>query len=510
MISQKVASPHTKLFSAIIFLLIFIMAARTPLDSDMWWHLRSGEVSIEAGKPLTVDLFSHTQFGEQWINHSWLAQVLMTFLFKWSGSIGLTTWVALMAAGSLLIVFFQLKGPPLLRAFLLLIPALVSAPVWSPRPQLFSLVFLAILSIFLSQRVFQQKYYWFVIPVLFVLWSNFHGGYVLGVILIVCFILGEIINLIFRYPWRDFASQNKQTWGDIRRYLGCLLLVIGAVIVNPNGFNMWMVPFQTVGVDALRDFIPEWASPNFHQIIEQPFLWLFFLTFISIIYAKRGINGVELVILVVFSYLGFLSKRNFGPFAILATPILGKYTWYILQDIQQKRNDFRDSILNNIKIHRLPHKPIPIWLNILLNSFILLILSLAGIGKVLYVSSAEIKQPALNAYYPTEAINWIQINQPPQPMFNNYNWGGYLIWFLRDYPVFIDGRTDLYSGRILQDYITIMTVSDGWEVSLNNYDIRLVFVSCDSRLSTSLTYAEEWGLVFADDTACLYKKISGN
>ncbi len=127
-------------------LLVFIMAARTPMDGDMWWHLRAGQETIQQRAPLLVDTFSFTRTGEAWINHSWLSQVGMAALFAWMGYYGLTIGVAILAVGSLLFVLLQMEGPSILKAFLLIFAGIVSAPVWSPRPQTVSLLMLAVVS----------------------------------------------------------------------------------------------------------------------------------------------------------------------------------------------------------------------------------------------------------------------------------------------------------------------------------------------------------------------------
>ena len=110
---------------AILLILIFIMAARTPLDSDMWWHLRAGEETVNIGQPLTVDTFSHTRNGESWVNHSWLSQVALYLLYHAGGFFGIGLFVALLAVISMALVYLQMDGPPILRAFILIFPFLL-------------------------------------------------------------------------------------------------------------------------------------------------------------------------------------------------------------------------------------------------------------------------------------------------------------------------------------------------------------------------------------------------
>ena len=74
----------TRLATAILFVAVFAMAARTPADTDTWWHLQAGRVTLESGRILQSDVFSHTRQGQPWINHSWLSQIILYLLFSFN------------------------------------------------------------------------------------------------------------------------------------------------------------------------------------------------------------------------------------------------------------------------------------------------------------------------------------------------------------------------------------------------------------------------------------------
>ncbi len=62
---------------AILFILLFVMAVRVPTDTDTWWHIRSGEYIVENREIPKTDPFSHTRYGEDWIDHSWGSQIVI-------------------------------------------------------------------------------------------------------------------------------------------------------------------------------------------------------------------------------------------------------------------------------------------------------------------------------------------------------------------------------------------------------------------------------------------------
>ena len=97
-------------------------------------------------------------------------------------------------------------------------------------------------------------------------------------------------------------------------------------------------------------------------------------------------------------------------------------------------------------------------------------------GAFVWVRLAD--QPKTDrALFPVGAVNWIQEHQPPGKLFNTYQWGGYLIWRLYPhYPVFIDGRAELYGDQMLTRYVDIHNTHTGWEQALQDYGVRIVLV----------------------------------
>jgi len=248
-----------RLIFIITFLMVAMMAARTPLDSDLWWHLRAGQVTVETGHPLLVDLFSYTRDGQTWVNHSWLSQVILYGLYQLAKFTGLSLWVTVLAVVSLTFVFFLMKGPAWWRSFLVILCAVAIAPVWSPRPQVASLALFAFLAWWMERWKSGDLRRLWALPLLFLLWSNLHGGYSLGFLLLGAFLGGQVLNHVLG------MKEDTIPWRTLGRILLWMFAGFLAVAINPNGLDMWRIPFQTVGVSSLQQFIQEWASPDFHS-----------------------------------------------------------------------------------------------------------------------------------------------------------------------------------------------------------------------------------------------------
>ncbi len=479
------------LVPGIILGLVLIMAARVPLDSDQWWHLRAGAVTWEQRSPVTTDQFSYTREGSRWINHSWLSELLMFLFFRWGDYLGLTFMVVGLAALTVGLIYLQMEGSPLARAFLLVAGIPVIALVWSPRPQMFSLLCFGVLAYLLHLYKRQRINLLWVSPLLFIVWSNLHGGYPLGLLLMFAFIVGEILNRLF------YQSGDKNfTRNELAQTIFWLGLSALAVIINPNWTSMWSIPFRTVGVRVLQDYIEEWQSPDFHEIQQQTFLWLLLATFGVIGLSRRRLDGSDLLSLVIFAYLGMLARRNIAPFGMIAIPVLSRYLPYI-------RLNYRNRVLSffqNPEINRKIAKK----KSLLINGILIFSITVGVCYKMVYVSSPEIFIQYERQAFPYDAVHWIKANKPKGNLFNSYNWGGYLIWNLPEYPVFIDGRTDLFGDGLLEDYLSLMRGDDGWEQLLDSYEINLILIEKGSALGKALRGSVSWQLDYKDDMAEIY------
>ena len=69
-----------RVFVAVLALGLFTMAARGMTDPDVWWHLRTGQLMLQNHALFHTDPYSFTRFGQPWVNHEWLSQILLFLL----------------------------------------------------------------------------------------------------------------------------------------------------------------------------------------------------------------------------------------------------------------------------------------------------------------------------------------------------------------------------------------------------------------------------------------------
>jgi hypothetical protein len=128
--------------------------------------------------------------------------------------------------------------------------------------------------------------------------------------------------------------------------------------------------------------------------------------------------------------------------------------------------------------------------------------ALVKIGVALNPAEAiKAEQDAL----PAKAVQFIQDHHPAGPLFNSYNWGGYLIYKLwPDYPVYIDGRTDLYDDAFIRRYLNVVAGGEGWQQALDEDGINLVLIESDSSLAKFLKQEPAWTILYQDDIAAVF------
>lgn len=493
---------------AVLFLLVFIMAARTPLDTDLMWHLRAGQETLAQGSAVVVDVFSHTRYGATWVNHSWLSQPGIYLLYANGGELVLSAALALLVVVAMLFLYLQMEGHPLLRAFLVIFACLVTAPVWTPRPQITSFVLLALVSYLLwLERYRNIDRLWWLVP-LSILWSNLHGGYVLSLMLLGVRIAGEMVDALLAPGQKPLRARLRL----VAKLSSIGLLGFLLAAINPNGTAMWLIPFQTVGMGFAQAHIPEWFSPDFHSLVEQPFLWLLLALLATWGLSQRRVDGYTLVSVIFFAGMALISRRHIGPFGIVAVPALSRALIGLSEayaaPIQRISQALQARFPASPASQRLA-RPVPPRLRLVLNGFILLLLGLAAAVKLVYANAPELVETGKAAVFPVGAVQFLAERGLEGQLFNDYNWGGYLLYEAPQLLVFVDGRTDLFGDALLFEYGRMMTAGEGWEALLEKYAIGTLLIPPDSILSRVIDARGGWELAYRDETAVVYFKAGG-
>jgi len=466
----------------ILFLLLFAMASDVPNDADMWWHLHSGRTMLETGQMIYTDSFSYTFAGEPRVYYDWGGQVILYGLWQIGGINALMLSTAFVAVAGMIILFKTMPGNPYVNALLLVATAAAAAIFWTPRPQMATYFFstVVIWLLFRYKWLDEDRLWWFV-PVMWI-WGNIHAGFFVGLLFWGGTVTGEILNLVI-----SKAKLRTVGWRGVRK-----LTVVGVVgslvlLINPNGFDLLLVPFETFGLQVLRDYIQEWQPPDLSNPQILPFTFLLILAPASMVMSRRRLDFTELVLLTGTAYLALTASRNIALFVVVAAPIIARH----LNDFLQHRG----------WVIRPVQQPTPQMrrLNVLL---IILVAFGVSVNLLRLMNPTTINERHAG-FFPVTATEVLKQTPQEGNIFNSYNWGGYLMFHLPDLPVFIDGRTDLYR-EFVDTYANVAFGSVHFDPLFNEYGIGHALIETGSGLAALLSQANDWSVLYSDDIATIF------
>jgi hypothetical protein len=280
-------------------------------------------------------------------------------------------------------------------------------------------------------------------------------------------------------------------WPEIGRVGLWSVIAWFATALNPNGFALWGLPFYTVQVSI--NGILEWASPNFHRPDMHFMLWLIFLLLLSLGSARSPLALADRLKFIGFAYMAFVSQRSLGPFVVIAVPV-------VVESISAAWRDQWQPVWARLRPAPIQtRKELPPAVRVVLNSTIILLITSLSLVRLMQVTAPD----TVLQNEPAGAVAWIGEQQPRGRIFNSYNWGGYLLWALPEYPVFIDGRADLYGSEIIQQWWEIVNGTERGFALLDRWDINLVVLEPEWQIIDELP-SRGWRLLFSDEKSVVY------
>jgi hypothetical protein len=476
-----------RLFSSLLFLLLLALSARGATDPDFGWHLRTGEYIVTTPGIPRVDFFSYTANGEPWVTHEWLVQVVIYLLYATTGLGGLVFFFALLTTLSYWLIYLRSDNHPYVAGFTVLFAALAGAPFWGIRPQTVALLltgaFLFLLDRYRRRGASRELA---LLVLLMLVWANSHGSFALGPILILVYLSGDVLDRVVKWPER---APNR--WRDSQILALVAALCVAVIALNPNGLALYPYPFQTLGSGVIQNLIQEWQPPDLRQLTMVPFGLMLAATVALLGASRRRVDLVWLLLLAALTFASLRSARQISIWVLIAAPVIASALPHVLP--------FPATAPRLVPPSR--NRPV-------LNAAVFLLVLVGLALRLLNVVTGQAQ--AERQLFPEDAVAQMSARSLQGPIFNQYEWGGYLIWRL--YPrerVFIDGRSDLYSlngDRIVREYLEVLTAQPGWQSILTRYRVNLVLVGPGAPVAAALRSDGGWQLEHEDSTALLFRK----
>lgn len=482
-----------RLVLLVSLLAVFCIGVRFAADTDTWWHLAAGEWMVGNRALLDTDVFSHSRAGEPWANHSWLAQLILYGTYEVAGLPGLNLLTAVLAVAAFLLLWTCLEGPALLRGFVTLLAASTAAVFWSARPQMFSFLLAAAFLWVLERWRQGQTFLLRLLPALMILWANLHGGFAVGFILLVLYLGGSWIQHFVHYLQTEipFRRVARVAWSESRGLVFASAAAILAVTLNPRGPALLALPFQTISVGVLQQYIQEWQSPNFHLAQTLPFAVMLLLTPVAMATSRRDGHPTEYLLFAGLGYLSLTAARNISVFALAVAPTMSRHGQDALEAVSARiggREDLPPRLAN--------------FLNLVLLSLVVVAAALWALPRL----SPEFNEQTLEERMPVEAMDYMAREPLSGPLLNAYDWGGFVIWRLwPEQRTYVDGRTDLFGDEVLEEYLSLWRAEDGWKRTMEQRGFETVLLERRAPL-VQLLLAEGWIPRYLDADAAVLTK----
>jgi hypothetical protein len=410
-----------------------IAICRTTADPDLWGHVRFGQDMLAAGTAHVPDTYSFTS-DHPWINHEWLAEIVMALSFDAFGPAGLNVLRLAIAAIVLVLVWRRLET---VRAEGMALPLVAVAAlgiflrVHPVRPQLFSVLFFAVLLSLLTRADDTASARPLMgVPVLMAAWVNFHGAWIVGLGTLLVWSAGRLAPR--RPPGGDHLAARRPAPSAPATAAftaaGCL-----ATLVNPYVLGLWRFLAETVGPG--RPFIADW-QPMLALPLGFWGSWIVPFGVAALAFARaRGRLNRPYAAIVVLLGAGSLRVSRLDAFFALAVVFLLSP---ILVPAPAAGTDQRV-----IKASRKS-------------------LAVAGVAAVcaavaLGVVVLRLPMVEMNASLmpEPEVARYVRATHLSGRMLTWFDWGEYAIWhFGPDIKVSMDGRREtVYSDKLIEDHL---------------------------------------------------------
>ena len=435
-------------------------------DSDLFWHLASGDWTLDHGAILDRDIWSFTRTGATYGIGAWLGDVALALTLRGAGWLGIDVLrAALVAVAAFFVARLVLRVQPHAgwAAVPILGTILVSRMVWGDRPQLFTLaLFPLVLDVLFAARLEGHRRRLALLPIAFLAWANLHGAFPIGLAAVAAFTVESWIA-------RD-ASRRPMT----------AVLIASAALsqLNPSGLG------------ALGRAV-SYASSSAAWVVEEGPLDILsgaglvfaFLLLVALGAAMlRGREGIA-------TRLGalWLWPLLIAPFALLALAIQ-RDTPYACMVLAPFVAAMAPDALGRPRVGNV--LSIPRVAAAATIAVVALTVTVVALG-------AAPRDPDVSGY-PAGAL--AALRDLHGNVLNEYDWGGYLIRYAPEHPTFIDGRgAALFPSDVLRDFQDAVRLSPDYHDVLARWDIGIALLRPGRPLAGAL--AEDGWRVVAKSAA---------
>lgn len=500
-------SPHRLIVLLLDCLLVGFILNLTlqPLvEPDLGWHLRAGLDLIAQGWRLPeTDPYSHTMPDWHWIEHAWLTDGLLAVIYRVMdplSGLGLILFFSGVTALAWWVAASQARVHRTYRLVAMVVSLWVALPFLGARTQLVSLLGVAILLWGWRRVQAGQRAWVWGLPPLLLLWANLHGGFTAGL-----FLSGVLLCLSFmmtigagRPTVAASLDEPVLSWDDLRRCALALGIAVAVTFLNPYGWRLYQEIYESLTDRFMIETLREWQPVSFQGWAGKAYgMYLAGLACLMAGWYRR-VEPVRWALLLLMLGLSLRHWRNVTLFLIVSLPLVAELLALAVASCVR-------------------------WVPILRThaAAALLLLTMGTAGALSALGSEHLEHVWLSGKspdvyleqteYPIEAVRWIRSHRQDvgTRLYNDYGYGGFLLWHLPGDKIFIDGRMPAWrigDRRIFQDYADLNREDAPRLAVLDRYAVDWGLLQRGSALALALEAHHAWERIYADAKVVIVRR----
>lgn len=487
------------LSALLVLQLLITNSYRFLLDSDTGWHIRTGELVLQTRAVPRTDPFSHTMAGQAWFAWEWLADVLMAALHNWRGLAGVVAGamlVLLVSYSALGLVMLRRGADPVIAMAVTVFGAIASIVHWLARPHLLSILLMVVWCVLVEGFRRKRSKWIFAVPLLVALWANLHGAFVVTLVMLGVYAVGEFLEFAAKGEWR-----SREAIRVLKTYLLVGVLSALAAMATPYGFKLCGHLWRYLSDKRLLSTIQEFQSPNFHSTDGKLIEILLLLGVVAAVNALRQRRFVETGLLLMWGHMTLQSERHVTLAVVVLTPFIAEQLSNLLTELYDRAASGKETGSKALRAAGAWYRS-TMAINRQLTGASCYV---AALAFVIVAASTGLAEKLLSPHFdarrfPAAAVDFVLQNNISGNVYSSDQFGGYLIY--RQFKVFVDGRSDFYrQGTVLDEMEKIDTVRPDWQQLLDKRSVDWMLLKRGEALAQVALFSGKWLSVYKDSIA---------
>jgi hypothetical protein len=471
-----------------------VVCLQPGIDWDMWWHLRVGEYVVQTGTVPEHDPFSTLAPTAPWVAYSWLFEVLVYQLHRAFGLAGPLIYatalsLAVVAAVHRLVARRERRFHVAIA--LTGVAVLALAAVFKQRPWMVTILFSTLtLDVVLDLRASRKNRLTWLLPLMYVLWANIHIQFIYGLFILGLACVAPIIDRWFRagevpgfvpVPGEAGSFAYGEGRGGRSVWLLTALCTL-ATLLNPFHVRLYFVVVDYATQPGAFRLVNELKALEFREVCD----WVMLGLAGAAVFAlgrRRRLSSFEVLLLAGAAFFAFRARRDLWFLVVASLAVLA-----VRRDDEAPAADTAGS----------RH----FWARVAFVAGAVALL-IPAVWQARRLSDGPLEQKVAEVF-PVEAAKVAR--QYPGPLFNDFDWGGYLIWTLQepDHRVVVDGRTNLHGDARLSRLGATWAGAPGWHDDPDLSAAKVVIANAATPLAALLEFDTRFKCVHADDLAKVF------